>query len=101
LPWKQNLQQRHQPRTPMGLWYRAGVGKLFCIADRFETEIFSRIGLQKPELFSSEHLSQLWEPWACFTATRRSHLGIVEFSDSHRRTGRHFTGGGGKNLPWN
>jgi len=37
----------------------AGVGNLFSTADRFETEIFSRTGLQKPQMFSNEHLLQL------------------------------------------
>jgi len=33
-------------------WFsKPGVGNLFCTADRFETDFFSRTGLQKPQLF--------------------------------------------------
>ena len=32
---------------PVILLCRPGVGNLFCTADRFETEIFSRTGVQK------------------------------------------------------
>jgi len=39
--------------------FNAGVGNLFCNADRFKTEFFSGTGLQKLQMFSNEYLLQL------------------------------------------
>jgi len=55
----------------MNTCFKAGVGNLFCTADRFENEIFSPTGFQKPQMFSNEYLLQImqaittliqWEP---------------------------------------
>ena len=40
-------------------WPKAGVGNLFCNADRFKTEYFSGTGLQKLQMFNNEYLLQL------------------------------------------
>jgi len=45
-----------QTLTPLAT---SGVGNLFCTVDRFKQEIFSRAGLQKPQMFSDEYLLRL------------------------------------------
>ena len=67
----------------------AEVGKLFRMADRFNSEIFSRTGLKininNQQLnFISAHITIViqYELRACFAATRLSHLGIIGLNDT-------------------
>jgi len=52
---------RNVNMTSFAIDFTSGVGNLFCTADRFENEIFSRTGFQKPQMFSNEYLLQIMQ----------------------------------------
>jgi len=91
-PRVQNAPGKNGELSPSGYSLHQGSATFFALRTSLKLKFFRGPAFKKSQMFSNEYLLKLvwviitliqWEPWTCFAATRRSHLGIVELNDTH------------------